>query len=528
MTIEPLLERLTKVKRSGSGYVALCPAHDDKEASLSLTEAADGKVLLNCHAGCSAGDVVAKVGLELADLFPKNDEPRQVATEYPYHDVDGAILYVVERLVPKSFRQKRPTSDGWSWKLGDVKRVPYRLPQVLEAVKAKRYVFIVEGEKDVATLERLGFTATCNAGGAGGVGRGKFDPSWKGYFEGGYVAVIPDNDDPGRTHAEAVCSLLHDSATTKLVDLGGTKGADVTDWVANGGGAEQLKALVRSTATWRKQLESDLVMTRVSDVQTEMVTWLWPERIPYGKLTVLEGDPGLGKSTVTLDLAARVSTGSDMPDGDKLFGPSDVILISSEDGISDTVRPRLEAAQADLRRVHVIRGLGDGRMIEIPDDLPSLEEAISQTGSTFVIIDPLVAFLGPNIDSHRDQDIRRALHPLIELADRTKAAVLLMRHLNKGGGKAMYRGGGSIGITGAVRAGMVIAHHPDDDMQRVLAVFKSNLAKVPDSLVYRLVPDGLRGVARVQWSGPTHLSADDCLSPALRSAAAKDIYGGRS
>jgi putative DNA primase/helicase len=258
-----------------------------------------------------------------------------------------------------------------------------------------------------------------------------------------------------------------------------------------------------------------LALVRVADVQAEKVQWLWPGRIPRGKVTVLDGDPGLGKSTVTLDLASRVTTGSPLPSGEPVGAKGNVILLSAEDGVADTIRPRLEVALADLERVAVIDHVPDPegpRPFVLPGDLPLLAEAIREQGAVLVVIDPLMAFLGADVKANQDQDIRRAMHPLKDLAERTGVAVLVVRHLNKSGGaNAVYRGGGSIGIIGAARAGLLIAKDPEDEQRRVLAVTKNNLAAPVEALAYRVVNDELYDTARIGWDGVSDLSADDLL-----------------
>ena len=262
-----------------------------------------------------------------------------------------------------------------------------------------------------------------------------------------------------------------------------------------------------------------LVVVRVADVAAEQVRWLWPGYLPRGKLVVLDGDPDLGKSTLTLDLAARVSRGHPMPDGAPLDGPAGVVLLTAEDGVADTVRPRLEAAGADLARVHVVTGaeVGDGttRLPAIPGDVPALEAAAVACGAALVVVDVLNAFLAADVDAYRHQDVRRALHPLAEMAARTGAAVVALRHLSKSGGShALYRGGGSIGIIGAARVGLLVAKDPDDEGRRVLAVTKSNLAALGSSLRYWLEPDDERGCARLRWEGTTDHRAGDLLAAA--------------
>ena len=256
-------------------------------------------------------------------------------------------------------------------------------------------------------------------------------------------------------------------------------------------------------------------VVRIADVKAERVEWLWPGWLPVGKLVVVEGDPGEGKSTLTLDLAARLSRGSPLPDGAEGGEPADVVLLSAEDGIADTIRPRLDAAGADVARIHVFAEVHDEsglRPPELPADVPRLEGIVRERYARLVVVDPLAAFLASQVDSHRDQDVRRVLHVLAALADRTGCTVLVLRHLNKSGGaKAMYRGGGSIGIIGAARLGLLVAPDPEDDSRHVLAVIKSNLAAKPDALAYRLVPDTLHGVARLSWEGAAAYTADDLL-----------------
>jgi hypothetical protein len=168
-------------------------------------------------------------------------------------------------------------------------------------------------------------------------------------------------------------------------------------------------------------------------------------------------------------------------------------------------------------------GIPDGgtdRPVALPGDLPVVEHAIRQIKAGVVVIDPLMAYLGGDVDSHRDQDIRRAMMPLAQLAESTGAAILIVRHLNKSGGRsAIYRGGGSIGIVGAARMGLLVARDPDDDDLRILAPTKSNLAGPAPALRWRLVGVG-SGVARVEWLGEADVSADDLVRPQERDEEA--------
>ncbi|MBS1848768.1 MAG: AAA family ATPase [Actinobacteria bacterium] len=265
------------------------------------------------------------------------------------------------------------------------------------------------------------------------------------------------------------------------------------------------------------------LIIRMSDVQPERVEWVWPGRLPIGKLVVLDGDPGCGKSTLTLDVAARISTGSPMPDGYTPDAPGSVVLMSAEDGPGDTIRPRLDAAGADPNRVVLFDAVREpdpnrpevmrDRPPSIPADLHHLERIVTAEKAVLVVVDVLAAFLTGKVDSHRDQDVRGALAPLAKIAERTRCCIVIIRHLNKSGGsKALYRGGGSIGIVGAARVGLVAGSDPEDDTRRILAVAKSNLAAVPPSLAYRLATHPLFKVGMIHWEGATKHTADDLVA----------------
>lgn len=262
-------------------------------------------------------------------------------------------------------------------------------------------------------------------------------------------------------------------------------------------------------------------VVRFSDVEREPLSWLWRGYWPLGKLVVVEGDPGIAKTTVVLDVGARVSTGRPMPDDSPCGAPGAVLILSAEDGLGDTLRPRLDAAGADVTNVFAMTEIsfvneeGDRstRPVSLPGDLAAVEAAVVEHGIRLVVVDVLMAYLSGGVDAHRDQDIRRVMHLLSELADRCGACIVLIRHLNKAaGGSPMYRGGGSIGIIGAARAGFVIAADPDDESKRVMASVKANLAPAPPSLSYRLVSDERYGVARVEWLGVSTQSAAGILA----------------
>ncbi|MGH2782032.1 MAG: toprim domain-containing protein, partial [Thermoleophilaceae bacterium] len=231
--LELVLERIEGVRRSGAGFSARCPAHEDRHASLSVSEGEDGRALIRCHAGCTAEDVCAALGLDVAELFPREERTngRAIVARYQYVDEEGGLLFEAVRFSPKDFRQRRPDGHGgWTWKLSDTRRVLYRLPELVAAVERGETVYVVEGEKDVQALERVGLVATCNP-----MGAGKWRPEYAETLRGAArVVVIPDADEPGRRHAAEVASSVATAGVdVRVVDLApeSSDGFDPADYL---------------------------------------------------------------------------------------------------------------------------------------------------------------------------------------------------------------------------------------------------------------------------------------------------------
>lgn len=230
MTLDDFLDKLESVRPAGSGYVATCPAHDDGQASLSVGEGDDSNIVIKCHAGCRASEIVEAMGLHLRDLFARSSgnlaEPEAV---YSYTDEQGNELFQAVRLPGKQFRQRTQGPDGeWIWKLDGVRRVLYRLPEVMAAVAAGRTIYITEGEKDAESIRALGYVATCNP-----MGAGKWRDEYAPFFQGANVIICADRDEPGRVHAEKVKNSLLPYATGVWV-LQAKRGKDVTDHLEQG------------------------------------------------------------------------------------------------------------------------------------------------------------------------------------------------------------------------------------------------------------------------------------------------------
>jgi len=270
------------------------------------------------------------------------------------------------------------------------------------------------------------------------------------------------------------------------------------------------------------------VLVNLSTVQPMPVNWLWPGRIAIGKLTLLAGDPGLGKSFITLDFAGRVSCGAGWPDAPELRSePAGVVLLSAEDDLADTIRPRLDAAGAKADRIaalHAVRrydetGAERAGTFNLADDLQALELAIGQVPNCrLVILDPISAYLGGEVDSHRNSDIRALLSPLADLAARRGVAVLAVTHLRKGEGPSMYRATGSLAFVAAARAVYVVARDKEDltGERRFMLPVKNNLGADRNGLAYRLSTDA-GAVPCVEWErDPVTMTADEALEPARK------------
>lgn len=228
---------------------------------------------------------------------------------------------------------------------------------------------------------------------------------------------------------------------------------------------------------------------RASEIVARNVEWLWPDRVPLGMTSVFAGFPGVGKSTILYDLSARISREGRA-----------VLIATAEDHLAHVVRPRLEAADADLDLVHVVDA-----DITLPDGINELRKIVTELDVALVILDPLVAFISEKVNSHRDHHVRRVLAPLAELAEETKAAIVVVIHTNKGSDtEPLMRISGSIGFTGAARSVLLAADDPQDESRRILAVVKSNLAEMPAPLAYRLAGvelDSGVSTSKVEWLG---------------------------
>lgn len=499
MELQDLLSRLDNVKALPSGFSARCPAHDDRVSSLMVNAGRNQGIVLHCHAGCATSAVLDAVGLSMSDI---QGEPKIIAA-YEYVHADGSSAYIVDRWTnPKTFRVRGHLPQP-------AERVLYQLPAINWARSAGAMVYIVEGEKDADRLISMGLVATTNVSGAG-----NWLPHYSESLVDCHVTIVADNDPSGRSHARQVARRIGQyAATVQMVTP--RHGKDVSDLLDAGYTLDDVDALSDG---------DDVSAYIAANVKTRRVEWAWHGYIPRAKLTIIEGDPGDGKSILTVDLAARWSTGAPMPDGSTTEGPWHVFMVSAEDDMEDTIVPRLIAAGAKLENVTLFpHGQSPDRPFEFATDLAALERRAIEVGAKAIIFDPLTAFLSSGVDTHNDMQVRHALYPLAQLARRTGAAVPVVRHLNKGGQgtKAIYRGNGSIAFTGAARAGFLVTQDPDDDRARLLACVKSNIAHKPPSMRY-VIESTAEEIPYIVWRGASDLDAQTALDGMRRNDSEMD------
>ena len=254
------------------------------------------------------------------------------------------------------------------------------------------------------------------------------------------------------------------------------------------------------------------VVVSMDTVQRTPVTWLWWPYIALGKLTMLDGDPGIGKSLLMTQLAASLSRGQALPDqeGKPTFptgSPHVTVMLSTEDGLADTLKPRLEDAGADCRQIKVLTAWVDTEGEEHAfsfQDMPMLERTLQEYDPRLVIIDPVQAYLGSGVDMHRANETRPLLEALRRLAERYQCAIVCIRHPAKAsqGSKALHRGLGSVDFIGTARTGLFVEQHPLDPTKALVAQSKSNIGPLGRTLIFTKA-DG-----QFEWCGRSRLSAE--------------------
>jgi len=396
----------------------------------------------------------------------------------PIYDAAGKLVNV------RYYQTKTATRKARRWGVTDHNEARLYPIDVLESATS---LVICAGEWDALVLNQHGIPAITSTG-----GEGSWNPAWDELFRDKRVWVLYDCDEAGRAGAAKVAGHLTAVAKKlRVVDLDAKRadGFDVTDWFVKAKRTKKALVKLLNTAPPAEPAPPSALVW-MSDVEEETQTWFWPGYLPDGSIAMFDGDPGVGKSVVTCDWTARASRGLPMYGQDAHNEPRTVLMVSGEDHLRKTMKPRLRAAGADMTKVAsmALRKNAQGEPVpfSVPEDMDHLRAAMRESGSTFVVIDPVSSFISERINSHNDASIRKALLPLTMLAQDTNSVFVLVRHLIKDDRvtKALYRGGGSIGFSGNARSVLIMAEHPEHRGKRdlfVLAQTKANLAKQGDA-----------------------------------------------
>jgi len=446
MRLEEFERMVDHVRRNRDGITARCPAHEDRQNSLSVHEK-NGKILLKCFAGCETPDIAAALGLEMRDLFVEEDTPpvrraapprpaapketpptgaeRLVAT-YPYQNAKGELLYEVLRFEPKTFRQRHPDGKGgFVWNLDGVTRTLFNLPAVLDAIERDETVFYVEGEKDVESLARVGLVGTTHCGGSGG-----WRPEYAEPLRDARVVILPDNDKPGMQLAQAVKKELKEAAILQLPGLP-SKG-DVSDWLATGGTPDALLALADDALALYRPVELEKFLAEPGELD-----WLIPGFLVRGTISQLTAKPAAGKTTLLVQMSLQLACGDPFLDMAPLKPVRTLYLMA--EGARAGFRGRARTACESL-------GITGSRLKEVPwfiqperatskiklgsEELKSL---IAASKADLVVLDTQRYFKQGGDENSADDWLKFFMEPMRSLITEFGCSFLLVHHFRKSG-----------------------------------------------------------------------------------------------
>ena len=503
MTVHEILSRLQGVKGGHGQWTARCPAHDDRQNSLSVGEGKDGRVLLRCHAGCDVDRIAAALGVTKSDLFPdkpqKEGRPPVVAT-YRYLDDNGKLLAEKLRRADKSFTWRQPDPrHGWVY---NRKGVPNRLYVGGELAGA---VFVCEGEKDVDTLHRLGYNA---ASGADGAGPGKWRKEYTEQLRGRTVCVFTDNDEVGRAYAAETCNALHGAASSvQLLDIATVwpeipEHGDVSDLVAALGAeraCELIGQMIVSAPEWEPQgvpqAEDPLLalFKTLEDFPEEEAEWLIPGWIPAGQISVIAADGGIGKTTLWCHIIAALSNGSTCildPPG-FIREPMRITFLTTEDSVRKKLRKKLRLAGADMKNIITPDFAGDrsGLLHKLKFGSQEMDKVLRHFHPALCIFDPVQGFTPPKVNMGSRNEMRDCMAPLIAIGEDINTTALIVCHTNKRkGAYGRDRIADSADIWDIARS-VLMAGFTEDQGVRYLSNEKNNYAPLQETILFSIDSD---------------------------------------
>ncbi|QQS33997.1 MAG: AAA family ATPase [Acidobacteriota bacterium] len=459
MKIDDLVSRFKNIRKLPNGFMVRCPAHADSTPSLSISEGVDGRLLLKCFAGCSNTSILAAIELQIKDLFPasgNSQNGRKAATSdassfvrkikaiYPYFNADGTLLFENIRYEPKDFRQRRPDGNGgYVYNLQGVERVPYRLPELLSALRnPEPEIWFTEGERDADNLHSLGFMATSFK---------NWKPEFNRYIRGCHSVIFRDNDKVGLNQATEAARLIFEVArSVKMIDLfpGSPEfGQDVSVWIdnksADGLGkediAEALAVLVEAadrldagaapfaTKDLKSGREFRFTFTTLEDLfrePEETLSYVWDKTLITGGFSILTGKPKVGKSSLIRPLAVAISRGEPM--------------LGRKTAKGKVLYLCLEEKRSEVRRhFQMLHGSGSSVLIHSGSTPQTTDEAIAALRQAIEEHHPMIIFIDPlsrviPASDFNDYRLTNQLARFVDLARETGAHICCLHHDGKG------------------------------------------------------------------------------------------------
>ena len=502
MDIHDILSRLDGVKGGNGQWSAKCPAHDDNRQSLSVSVGKDGRVLMKCHAGCAVGDIAQAMGLSVKDLFVEQkhrDRRPSVVATYEYKDAEGNLLAQKQRRADKSFVWRRPDGHGgWVYNRNGVPAT------LFEAGTREQVVHIVEGEKDVLNMAKLGFYAVSGADGAGG--NGKWRSEYTQRLTGLTAVIIQDNDAPGKAFAQEIAAALYGVAkSVRVVDLTQIwpeipEHGDISDMLAVKGAEETTRLLMdleRRTPKWEPgTVETDPLLSLfkpLEDFQEEEARWLVKGWIPEGQISVIAADGGIGKTTLWCHIIAALSNGStcilDPPD--TVRSPMKITFLTTEDSVRKKLRKKLRLAGANMRNIITpdFAEDHDGLLRKVKFGTPEMEKMLRGIHPVLCIFDPVQGFTPPHVNMGSRNEMRDCMAPLIAIGEEINTTALIVCHTNKRKGAfGRDRIADSADIWDIARS-VMMAGFTEEQGVRYLSNEKNNYAQLQETILFTIDED---------------------------------------
>jgi hypothetical protein len=502
--------------------MAHCPFHPpDKNPSFSIYQDKDGEWRWKDFHDDQAGTIVdlaarlsgitAQAAIaELLQEYGFNHSPsieKSILRSHIYRNRDG--IEIAKKVKYADGRWAYFHKDAGAWVPG--KGSAPALPYYLEKFENRTFVVICEGEKDAEIVMRVSDEAILATSAPNGKASwpDELTPHFT-QFSGMMFLYDVGNEEDARKHAHKL-HVACPSAQIKIarVPLDEIE-ADITDYLETFEGVSKAEALFK-VLDGAKSIDFDTsqpqratvagqtpILTDLSSVEIEKLQWLWEQRFPLGKLSIIAGQPGQGKSFFSLFMAAQVTTGGIWPDDSRSPAKGSVIILSAEDGVADTIKPRALAMGADTTKIRILDGVETEKRgresFDLSKHMLGLRKAVHDLGDTrLIIIDPISAYMG-SVNCHTNSEVRKCMHPLVTLAEECRVAVICISHLNKAEGfSAMSRVMDSTAFIATARAVWLIGADPQDSSgeRKLLALLKSNLFGRTKGLAFRIVEDRL-------------------------------------